>query len=94
MGTKQYSRVPYDSAAADKKGRYFFGKRIRGEKRGKAMMKDKKEDLKGKMWYFLLYTGGFLAAAILMLLIFRKENARSEERRVGKECRSRWSPYH
>ena len=21
-------------------------------------------------------------------------NARSEERRVGKECRSRWSPYH
>lgn len=38
-------------------------------------MKDKKEDLLGKMWYFLLYTGGFLAAAILMLLIFRKENA-------------------
>src|SRR5258706_10714381 len=22
------------------------------------------------------------------------ENIRSEERRVGKECRSRWSPYH
>ena len=22
------------------------------------------------------------------------ENYRSEERRVGKECRSRWSPYH
>ena len=22
------------------------------------------------------------------------ENARSEERRVGKECRCRWSPYH
>ena len=22
------------------------------------------------------------------------ENLRSEERRVGKECRSRWSPYH
>ena len=22
------------------------------------------------------------------------ENTRSEERRVGKECRSRWSPYH
>ena len=29
---------------------------------------------------------------------FRKiviiEKKRSEERRVGKECRSRWSPYH
>ena len=22
------------------------------------------------------------------------ETVRSEERRVGKECRSRWSPYH
>ena len=22
------------------------------------------------------------------------KEARSEERRVGKECRSRWSPYH
>ena len=23
-----------------------------------------------------------------------KDITRSEERRVGKECRSRWSPYH
>ena len=23
-----------------------------------------------------------------------KNRQRSEERRVGKECRSRWSPYH
>ena len=23
-----------------------------------------------------------------------KQQSRSEERRVGKECRSRWSPYH
>ena len=23
-----------------------------------------------------------------------KRTTRSEERRVGKECRSRWSPYH
>ena len=25
---------------------------------------------------------------------FLAEGLRSEERRVGKECRSRWSPYH
>ena len=25
---------------------------------------------------------------------FRAGGDRSEERRVGKECRSRWSPYH
>src|SRR2546426_9562256 len=30
----------------------------------------------------------FLGGATLLGLI------RSEERRVGKECRSRWSPYH
>ena len=24
----------------------------------------------------------------------KEDNLRSEERRVGKECRSRWSPYH
>ena len=23
-----------------------------------------------------------------------RQSSRSEERRVGKECRSRWSPYH
>ena len=26
--------------------------------------------------------------------LFGTLNPRSEERRVGKECRSRWSPYH
>src|ERR1043165_8733512 len=25
---------------------------------------------------------------------FEESELRSEERRVGKECRSRWSPYH
>src|SRR2546430_7241104 len=25
---------------------------------------------------------------------YGKTDGRSEERRVGKECRSRWSPYH
>src|SRR5256885_11837377 len=28
------------------------------------------------------------------VLIFNRRGSRSEERRVGKECRSRWSPYH
>ena len=27
-------------------------------------------------------------------LLNRSGETRSEERRVGKECRSRWSPYH
>src|SRR5256885_16979742 len=33
-------------------------------------------------------------AAFAQLLGDRREESRSEERRVGKECRSRWSPYH
>ena len=36
---------------------------------------------------------------LLALILFArheimKDYDRSEERRVGKECRSRWSPYH
>ena len=27
-------------------------------------------------------------------VVCSEEPCRSEERRVGKECRSRWSPYH
>ena len=27
-------------------------------------------------------------------ICMQPETFRSEERRVGKECRSRWSPYH
>src|SRR5256884_9811588 len=37
-------------------------------------------------WYFL--------GLQEMLVYFDPWIARSEERRVGKECRSRWSPYH
>ena len=29
-----------------------------------------------------------------VLNLDEQEKNRSEERRVGKECRSRWSPYH
>ena len=28
------------------------------------------------------------------VVYYCNESSRSEERRVGKECRSRWSPYH
>src|SRR3989441_9124841 len=34
------------------------------------------------------------AARTAVLLLLGVALARSEERRVGKECRSRWSPYH
>src|SRR2546422_6341836 len=34
------------------------------------------------------------AGVLDVQLTDRPESTRSEERRVGKECRSRWSPYH
>jgi len=43
-------------------------------------------DLDGKRVLILIPDG---TRTMPMPLIFR-----SEERRVGKECRSRWSPYH
>ena len=48
-------------------------------------------------YLFLFFFGGGLYCLVEML--FRGHThptmiLRSEERRVGKECRSRWSPYH
>ena len=40
----------------------------------------------GFIWFF---GKAFFVVFLLMLIKWR-----SEERRVGKECRSRWSPYH
>ena len=41
-----------------------------------------------------IYSTGKTAKAIKENGIKRTGLTRSEERRVGKECRSRWSPYH
>ena len=59
----------------------------------------------GNIWRFpyMLGTNGggaFLLIYILCVLllglpaVIAEFTTRSEERRVGKECRSRWSPYH
>ena len=40
---------------------------------------------------FLLETAIIILFALLLMGLIL---LRSEERRVGKECRSRWSPYH
>ena len=37
---------------------------------------------------------GLIVAFIVCAIYKRQLKSRSEERRVGKECRSRWSPYH
>ena len=37
---------------------------------------------------------GYSQSCISVHTVRWKLHVRSEERRVGKECRSRWSPYH
>src|SRR3712207_987378 len=41
-----------------------------------------------------VFTGHSLAINAEFASALPAKRARSEERRVGKECRSRWSPYH
>ena len=47
-----------------------------------------KNGLTTKHWFGYMFGdwGGCMTFALM--------GSRSEERRVGKECRSRWSPYH
>ena len=40
------------------------------------------------------YVYAMMAAVAAMTVSGCSSSSRSEERRVGKECRSRWSPYH
>ena len=38
--------------------------------------------------------GEIIGGKITLVVSSNPDAYRSEERRVGKECRSRWSPYH
>ena len=45
-------------------------------------------------WLKEMLVGGIVSNLSGMFDATNQKVARSEERRVGKECRSRWSPYH
>ena len=65
---------------------------------GAGLNYETKVNLNYKKWYML----NFVCAEYIMQLLDDSRSSdlsyeqieRSEERRVGKECRSRWSPYH
>ena len=74
---------------------------------GKAIAENAKEDVKVLVVGNPCNTNAYIAAAAAkkvgrtnpnnyhgMLRLDHNRALRSEERRVGKECRSRWSPYH
>src|SRR5256885_14809097 len=50
-------------------------------------------DFEGQTWRMSTLRSASGQTEVTLMLPSFKE-LRSEERRVGKECRSRWSPYH
>ena len=50
--------------------------------------------MKRKVWKLVDRPEGLNFEDALSLVEEDINSPRSEERRVGKECRSRWSPYH
>ena len=50
--------------------------------------------LQDKFESFKLWEKAGIKVPKTKLIEGRDTTTRSEERRVGKECRSRWSPYH
>src|SRR5258706_12109621 len=75
---------------------FFFSSRRRHTR----LVSDWSSDVCSSDLPFIPFHFGGLAAPDRLLeriagdLRMAVENFRSEERRVGKECRSRWSPYH
>ena len=49
---------------------------------------------KQQQQYLKVYQQEMQAFTTYLQSLLPKNSSRSEERRVGKECRSRWSPYH
>ena len=53
------------------------------------------EEMITKYRYIILLLGTAVSFVLGFAVAFALAKlCRSEERRVGKECRSRWSPYH
>src|SRR2546421_7607684 len=78
---------------------FFFSSRRRHTRSDRDWSSDVcSSDLGARVSQFVEEPGaGVLVQEIhppIRLLIFGEGPDRSEERRVGKECRSRWSPYH
>ena len=62
--------------------------RVFGEQTGEILFEIIKECMDDYLYIFDLQNNIFEISQSAV------ERFRSEERRVGKECRSRWSPYH
>ena len=105
--SKANGRVEFDLPAEETPGVYEYRLSVKGIKGEMTELNNAREfavDVREKSINVLLY-GNMLDwnfallkrefgddPTINLTTVYRK--SRSEERRVGKECRSRWSPYH
>ena len=60
----------------------------------KALQHQLKQLTRKERTHRLCTRGGMLESFLQEPERLTDDDVRSEERRVGKECRSRWSPYH
>ena len=97
------SRALADSIAADTLligRRHTRGMGTGGEMaRGRKIAEEEKDVIRKKlegidMIFLLAGLGGGMGGGATPVIARLAREARSEERRVGKECRSRWEPYH
>src|SRR3989442_8287854 len=71
---------------------FFFSSRRRHTRCGRDWSSDVcSSDLLKLVW---MYSHFLRLSTIRLQRHHSDKQCRSEERRVGKECRSRWSPYH
>src|SRR5690554_7673524 len=78
---------------------FFFSSRRRHTRCGRDWSSDvcSSDLLRGRKGYLparLVNAAVHVWLTIAATLVCLSDRLRSEERRVGKECRSRWSPYH
>ena len=72
-----------------------FGKKLRTLRLEKDQrLKDMADELGVTAAYLSAVENGKRSVPDLWIGKLSDRYGRSEERRVGKECRSRWSPYH
>src|SRR2546425_12882335 len=77
--------APHEAVRARLASFGHHGRRSRSRHRGHAVVTPRVEDLRRR---------AIIASMSRIAILGASGGLRSEERRVGKECRSRWSPYH
>jgi len=83
----EHGRVVLDTLSVERRGTFLFVF-INGRPTTELQIDKRVSD--GKIYI----PSGLTSMDIEMMKKQWRTIARSEERRVGKECRSRWSPYH